>query len=112
MSSVGFPLPNRASSLTGPAGGPVGPPRLPVSWLSFPSVLMISTLLSLSIGCISSLDRQWVGVGVSGISSASARWEATLPTLGGDACDTPPWGLKASMAVYRVPGELYQSIDA
>lgn len=32
----------------------------------------------------------------------SARWEATLPTLGGDACDTPPWGLKASMAVYRV----------
>jgi len=46
--------------------------------------------------------RQRVGVGVTGISCVSANREATLPTLGGDACATPPpRGLGASMVVYR-----------
>lgn len=37
-----------------------------------------------------SLDRQRIGVGVSGIASVSTSWETTLPALEGDACDTPP----------------------
>ena len=47
-------------------------------------------------------DRQRVDVGVTGVSCASANWEATLPVPGGDACDIPPpRGLCASMVVYR-----------
>ena len=41
-------------------------------------------------------------IGVAGVSCVSANWEATLPTPGGDACHIPPpWGLSASMVVYR-----------
>ena len=59
-------------------------------------------LPSLSSGCIMFSGRQRVGVGVTGISCVSANREATLPTLGGDACATPPpRGLGASMVVYR-----------
>lgn len=62
---------------------------------------MISTLLSLKMGCITSLDPQWVGVGVSGISGVPASWEATLPTPGVTRVIYHHHGVSASMVVYR-----------